>query len=76
VKDVDKTTAGKLSVPVLPRFLQMLLKSAKCKYLQTQGTDPAHVSKCGDKSEMTLKSEKNIIAGISISDFMFLVCLS
>ncbi|MDT8300529.1 MAG: hypothetical protein RQ760_03530 [Sedimentisphaerales bacterium] len=76
MKDVHKTTAGKVSVPVLPRFLKILLKFAKCKYLQIEGVDPALASKCGDKSAMTVKSEKNIIAGLSISNFMFLGCLS
>jgi hypothetical protein len=72
VKDVHKTTAGKLSVPVLPRFLQMLLKSVKGKYLQTEGTDAALVSKHRDESAMTLKPVKDINAGFSISIFLFL----
>ncbi len=76
VKDSHKTTTGKVSVPVLPQFLQIFSKTIKSKYRQTEGTGPAPVSKCRDKSEMTVKPEKDIIAEFSISDFLFLVCQS
>jgi len=76
VKDVHKTTAGKVSDSVLPKFLQIFSVSANGKYRQTEGTDPAPVSKCRYKSAMTLKPDKDIIAEISISDFLFLGCLS
>lgn len=71
VKDVYITTAGKVSAPVLSQFLQIVSKSAKGKYCQTEGADPALVSKHRDKSAMTVKPEKDIIAEISISDFLF-----
>jgi hypothetical protein len=50
----------------------MLLKSVKGKYLQTEGTDAALVSKHRDESAMTLKPVKDINAGFSISIFLFL----
>ncbi len=78
VRDSHKTTAGKVSVPVLPQFLllQIFLKFTKDIYFQTEGSAPAPVSKFRDKSAMTVKPEKNTIARISISDFLFLGCLS
>ena len=76
VKEVYKTTAGKVSVPVLPKFHQMFSKSAGSKYYETEGTGQAPISKCRDKSAMTVKTEKDIITEISISDFLFLSCLS
>ena len=72
MKDVHKTTAGKESVPVLPRFLQVLSKSAKGKYLQTEGTDPVFVFNNRDNSAMTLKPVQDINAGFTISFFLFL----
>jgi len=72
VKDVHKTTAGKESVPGLPQLLQMLSKSAKGKYLQTEGTDPVFVFNNRDRSAMKLKPVKDINAGFSISIFLFL----
>jgi len=76
VNDSYKTTAGKVSVPVLPRFLEILSKSAKGRYRQTEEVELALSNKCRDKSVMTLKPDKKIIAGISIPDFLFLGCLS
>jgi len=77
VRDSHKTTAGKVSVPVLPQFLlQIFLKSTKGIYFQAEGSAPAPVSKFRDKSAMTVKPEKNTIARISISDFLFLGSLS
>ncbi len=78
VKDVYKNTAEKVLAPVLLQFLQMFSKSANGKYCRREGAGPALVSKCRDKSAMTVKSEKHIIAEISISDFLFLgaVCLN
>ncbi len=76
VKDVRKTTAGKVSISVLPQLLQTFSKSAKDRSCQTEGVVPAHVSKCRDKSAMTIKTNKDIFAEISISDFLFLGCLS
>ena len=75
VKEVYKTTAGNVSVPVLPKFLQIFLKSSDSKYFKTEGTIHAPVSKYSDISAMTVKPEKDIIAEISISDFLFLGCL-
>lgn len=72
MKDFHNTTAGRESVPVLPRVVQMLSKSVKGKYLQTEGTDAALVSKHRDESAMTLKPVKDINAGFSISIFLFL----
>jgi hypothetical protein len=72
VKDVHKTTAGKISVPVLPQLLQILSKSARGKYLQTEGTDPIFVFDNIDKSAMTLKPVKDINAGFTILFFLFL----
>ena len=72
MKDVHKTTIGKKSVPVLPRFLRILSNSAKGKYLQTEGTDPVLVYNYRDKSAMTLKPVKDINAGFTISFFLFL----
>ena len=71
MKDVHKTTAGKVSVPVLPWFLQILSKFAKGKYLQTEGVDPVLFSKHRDKSAMTLQPVQDINAGFSISIFLF-----
>ncbi|MHC4560462.1 MAG: hypothetical protein ACYS80_24520 [Planctomycetota bacterium] len=76
VKDVHKTTAEKVSVPFLPQSLRIVLKSAMGMYRRRKGADPAPVSKRRDKSVMTLKPDKDIIAEISISDFLFLGCLS
>ena len=76
VKDVYKTTVGKVLVPVLLQFLQIFSKSVQGKYCRKEGTEPAPVFKCRDKSAMTVKSVKDIIAEISISDFLFLGCLS
>lgn len=70
MKDVHKTTAGKVSVSVLPQMLQILSKSVKGKYLQTEGTDPVFVFNNRDKSSMTLKPVKDINAGFSISFFL------
>ena len=65
VRDSHKTTAGKVSVPVLPQFLlQIFLKSTKSIYFQTEGSTPAPVSKFRNKSAMTVKPEKNTIAWI------------
>jgi len=75
-KEVYTTTAGKVSVPVLLQFLQKVSISAKGMYRRREGVDRALGDKYRDKSAMTVKSEKNIIAGISISDFLFLGCLS
>ena len=75
IKELYKTIAGKVSVPVLPKFLQIFSKFADDRYCQIEGTDPAPVSKCRDKSAMTVKPGKDIIAEISISDFLFLGCL-
>lgn len=72
MKDVHKTTAGKVSVPVLPQLLQRLSKSVKGKYLQPEGTDPALISKHRDQSAMTLKPVQDINAGFTISFFLFL----
>ncbi len=59
VRDSHKTTAGKVSVPVLPQFLlQILLKSTKDIYFQTEGSAPAPVSKFRDKSAMMVKPAK------------------
>ena len=71
MKDVHKTTAGKVSVSVLPQLLQMLSKSVKGKHCQREETDPALISKHRDKSSMTLKPVKDINAGFSISFFLF-----
>ena len=76
IKEVHKIIAGKVSVPVLLKFLQIFSKSSDSENCKTEGTGPAHISKCRDKSAMTVKTEKDIIAGISISDFLFLGCLS
>ncbi|MHC4587196.1 MAG: hypothetical protein ACYS3N_21905 [Planctomycetota bacterium] len=76
VNDVRKTIARNVSVPVLPQFLQIFSKSAKGNYCRREGADPAPVTKCRDKSAMRVKPEKDIIAEISISDFLFLGCLS
>jgi len=76
VKNSHKTTAGKVSAPVLRQFLRIFSNSAKGKYRQTQGVDPVLVSKCRDKSAMTIKLEKDIISGFSNSIFLFLGCLS
>ena len=75
VKEVYKTTAGNISVPVLPKFLQIFSKFSDGRYCQIEGTSPVFVSKYSDKSAMTVKTEKDIIAEISISDFLFLGCL-
>ncbi len=65
IRDSHKTTAGKVSVPVLPQFLlQIFLKSIKGIYFQTEGPAPAPDSKFRDISAMTVKPEKNIIARI------------
>ncbi len=65
VRDSHKTTAGKVSVPVLPQFLhQFFLKSTKDIYYHTEGSAPAPVSKFRDISAMTVKPEKNTIARI------------
>jgi hypothetical protein len=76
VKDVQKTTAEEVSVPVLPQFYQIFSKSAKGNYHQTEGVELEPSNRCTDKSAMTLKPDKDIIAEISISDFLFLGCLS
>ena len=71
VKDVYITTAGKVSAPVLSQFLQIFSKSDKGKYRRREGADRAPGDKFRDKSAMTVKFEKDIIAEISISDFLF-----
>ncbi len=76
VKDLYKTTAGKVLASVLPQFLQIFSKSAKGKYRQIEGTGQTPVTKCRYKSAKTLIPEKDIIAEVSISDFLFLGCLS
>lgn len=76
VKDVYKTTAGKVSASVLPQFLQFFSKPIKGKRCQTEGAGPAPITEHRDKSVMTLKPDKDIITEISISDFLFLGCLS
>ena len=76
VKEIYKTTAGKVLVSILSQFLQIFSKSAKGKYRQIEGTGSAPITKCRYKSAMTLIPDKDIIAEISISDFMFLGCLS
>ncbi|MCP4609125.1 MAG: hypothetical protein GY845_10480 [Planctomycetes bacterium] len=72
MKDVHKTTAGKVSVHVLPQLLRMLSNFVKGKYLQTEGTDPVFVFNNRDNSAMTLKPVKDINAGFTISFFLFL----
>ncbi len=58
VRDSHKTTAGKVSVPVLSQFfLQIFLESTKGIYFQTEGSAPAPVSKFGDKSAMCASCE-------------------
>ena len=65
VRDSHKTTAGKVSVPVLPQFLlQIYLKSTKGIYFQTEGSAPAPASKFRDISAMTVKPKKNTIVRI------------
>jgi hypothetical protein len=54
VGDSHKTTAGKVSVPVLPQFLlQIFAKPTKGMYFQTEGFAPTPTSKFRDKSAMT-----------------------
>lgn len=76
VKDVQKTAAEKVSVPLLPQFLQITSKSTKGVYCRLEEADPAPGDKYRDKSAMTVRPEKDIIAEFSISDFLFLGCLS
>lgn len=76
VKDVRKITAEKVLFPFVPQFLQIDLRSGMGMYRRREGADPAPVDQCGDKSAMTVKPEKDIIAEFSISDFLFLGCLS
>ena len=76
VKDVYKTTAGKVTVSVLGRFFQIFSNSANGKYHQAEVADPAGVYKFRDISAMSVKPNKDIIAELLISDFLFLGCLS
>jgi hypothetical protein len=76
VKYPDTTAAGKVSVSFLPRFHQMFSLLAEGKSGQTGVTIPAPVSRHRDKSVMTLRADKAIFTGKSISGFLFVGCLS
>ena len=75
VKDVYKLLPGRLEIQFTQNY-QMFSKSGRGRNFETFRTGPALVSKCRDKSAMTLKLNKSIIAGIPISDYLFLGCLS
>jgi len=76
VEDPYNTTAGKVSDSVLPQFFQMFSTSAWGESCKTEGTGSAPFSKCRDKSEMTLKPDNDTITEMTISDFLFMGCLS
>ena len=76
VKDLHRTMAEKVSVPILPQVLQILSESEKGVYRHTKGANWALGEKCRDKTAMTVKLEKDIIAEFSISILLFLGCLS
>jgi hypothetical protein len=71
VNGVPNTAVGKVSIPVLPQFIQIFSKSAQGNYFRREGTDPAPVTKYRDKSAMRVKRERDITAGFSISIFLF-----
>jgi hypothetical protein len=76
VEDPYNTTAGKVSASVLPQFFQMFSTSARGRSCQTEGTGSAPVSECRDKSVMTFEPDNDTITEMTISDFLFMGCLS
>lgn len=71
VKDSHRTTAEKVSVPILPQVLHILSKSEKSVYRHTEGAGRAPGEKCTDEPATTLQLERDNIAEFLIS----MVCL-
>ncbi len=71
IKDLHRTTAEKVSVPILPQVLQILSESEKGVYRHTKGANWALGEKCRGKSGMTVKLERDIIARFAIPTLLF-----
>jgi len=76
IKDLPTTTAGKVSVPILPQVFQIPSKSKKGVYRRTEETDRSLGEKCREKPAMTVKLERDTIAEFSIPVLLFLGYLS
>ena len=76
IKDLPTTTAGKVSVPILPHVFQIPSKSKKGVYRRTEETDRSLGEKSREKPAMTVKLERDTIAGFSIPVLLFLGYLS